>query len=260
MRICVLTKVVPRQAVELRLDPSSRRLDRTGASEISPGDLHAVEEALVIRERVGEAAVIVLAMGPADSAESLRTALAMGADRAVIAADPALAGSDLLGTSRVLAALVARESPDLVLLGSQSPDGGGAMLWAALAERLGWPLISGSRDVRVDGGAVRATRTTPEGELVFGANMPCVVALSGAVNQPRYPSFRDVLAAKRRDIALVSALDLGLDPAACGSAAARTSVLGLTIATATKESGPVIEDDGHGAEWLFRFLKERGVV
>lgn len=260
MRIAVLTKVVPRQAVALRIDPSTNRLDRTGAAELSPGDQHAVEEALLIRERLGDGEVVALSMGPEDGAESLRAALAMGADRAVIAADPALAGSDLLGTSRVLAALVAREAPDLVILGSQSPDGGGAMLWAALAERLGWPLLSGSRDVQVADRAVRATRTVPDGELVLSAPLPCVVALSGAVNQPRYPSFRDVIAAKRREIARVTATELGCSPADCGVAGARTTVLRVAAAPATRKAGTVVADDGHAAEWLLRFLGERGVA
>ena len=259
-KICVCIKVIPREAVQQRIDPDLRRLDRSVATEMNPPDEYAVEEALQLRDRAGGAEVVVVSMGPGEGAESLRAALAMGADRAVIASDPLLEGSDLVVTSRVLAALLASESPDLVLFGSQAMDGGGAMLWAAVSERLGWPVLSGVRDVQLDGGTVRGTRHAAEAELVLEAPLPCVVALSGSVNAPRYPTFRDVVASKRKEIAVRSAADLGLPPDACGWQGARTSVLGLAAAPPRRAGGTVVEDDGHAAEWLFQFIAGRGLA
>ena len=260
MRICVATKIVPRQAVQYRIDQGTHRLNRTGASELNPSDAYAVEEALAIRERAGEGEVVAVSMGPAAGAEGLRAALAMGVDRAVLAADPLLEGSDLVATSRVLAAVIAREAPGLVLFGSQSADGGGSLLWAAVAERLGLPVLSGVRDVRIVDSAVKATRTARAGDMVLLGSLPCVVALSGSVNVPRYPSFRDVLAAKRREIAIVPVAELGLAADACGTPGSRTKVLGLGAAPPRRGAGPIVEDDGHAAEWLYRFLVDRGVV
>src|ERR1700682_1027910 len=133
MKIAVCVKHVP--AGRLRLDPGTKRLDRSGPGELNDVDLNAIEEALQLKEQ-NEGEVVVVSMGPDEAVESLRTALALGADRAILVSDPAAAGSDLLATSRVLAAALAREAPDLTLFGQQASDGSGAMLWAAVAERL----------------------------------------------------------------------------------------------------------------------------
>ncbi len=260
LRICVPTKIVPRAAVKARLDPATFRLDRSGASEMNPADAHAVEEALVVREAVGGGEVVAVAMGPAGGAEGLRAALAMGADRAVMAADPAFAGADVVATARVLAALIAQEAPGLVVFGALSADGGGAMLWAAVAEFLGQPLLSGARGIQVTDGRARVSRTTTDGVVVLEAPLPCVVALSGPVNAPRYPTFRDVLVARKREILLRSAADLGLDPAVCGSAGSRTEVLGVGAPPPGRKPGRIIEDDGHAAAWLYQLLTERGMA
>jgi electron transfer flavoprotein beta subunit len=257
VKIAVCVKVVPRQAVALRLDPATGRLDRSGASEVNASDEYAIEEALQLRER-GGGDVVALSMGPADGAESLRSALAMGADRAVVAADPRLAGADLVGTSRVLAALIARESPDLVLFGAQTLDGGGAMLWAAVCERLGWPVLSGVRNVELADGLVRAVRQTAAGESVVAAPTPCVVGLSGAVNAPRYPSFRNVVASKRKEIALLSTDELGVAVGEGDAAVSRTTVVRLAPAPPRRTGGEIVTDDGNGAAWLFEFLSSRG--
>lgn len=260
MKVCVCAKPVPREASGLRLDPASRRLDRSGPAELNPWDAHAIEAALVLREAHG-GEVVLVAMGPADTAEALRPGLAMGADRAVLVADPRLAGSDLLATSRVLAAALAAEGPDITLFGSQTADGGGAMLWSAVAHRLDRPVLSGVRDVVVDGpGTLRATRAGLGGERVLMASLPCIAALSGAVNEPRYPSFRDVVAAKRKPIELRTIDDLGLDPATVGEPGAATRVLEMQAAVGRRASGVVRPDDGSGAAWLVAQLVERGVA
>lgn len=259
MRICVCIKVVPREAVQRRIDADALRLDRTGPSELDAIDLHTVEAALTLRDG-SDAEVVAVSMGPASSAEGLRTALAMGVDRASLVADPLLEGSDLVATSRVLAAAVAHEEPDLVLFGAQSSDGGGAMLWAAVAERLRYPLLSGVRDIEVSEGRAMGVRIWSDRRVRLTAPLPCVVALSGAVNTPRYPSFRDVVAAKRKEIDIVGTSDLGIAAEECGTAGSRTRVLGLAPAPARRASGEIIEDEGNGAQWLFDTLTQRGLM
>src|SRR4051794_20779679 len=152
MKIAICVKEVPEAAAPRRLDPQSKRLDRSGELALNPFDVQAIEEGLRQRDAAGGGEVVVVSMGPARAAEALRRALALGADRAVLVTDDALAGSDLLATSRVLAAAVAREEPDLVLLGQQGEESVGAVLWAALAERLELPCGSQAMQLTVADG------------------------------------------------------------------------------------------------------------
>jgi electron transfer flavoprotein beta subunit len=257
--IWVCVKVVPRASVALRLDPGTLRLDRSGPTEINPSDVFALEEALLLRERVG-GTVTVLAMTPESGRESLRAALAMGVDRAVCVSDPAIEGSDLLGTARVLAAAIAAESPDVVVFGAQSIDGRGSAIPAAVAERLRLPLVSGVRTVDVTDGRLRGGRQEVTAEQVLEAPLPCVVALAGSTNVPRYPSFRDIVTAKKKDIEARTLSDLGVGAGEVGTASARTSVLALAAPPARRAAGEVIEDNGNGAAWLQAFLTERGLA
>ncbi len=259
MKIVVCVKAVPREAVRLRIDPDHLRLDRSGPGEVNANDEYAVEEALRLRE-AHEGEVVVVSMGPADAAESLRSALAMGADRAVLLADPLIAGSDIAPTSRILAAALEREAPDVVLFGAQSSDGGGALLWAAVAERLRYPVLSGVRDVEVAEGAAVGARYSSDAVLRLGAPLPCLISLSGAVNTPRYPTFRDVVAAKRKEITTLSTSDLGLSPEQCGMTGSRTRVRGLGDAPARRGAGEIVHDEGEGARWLLDFLTQRGLL
>ncbi|MGH3066442.1 MAG: electron transfer flavoprotein subunit beta/FixA family protein, partial [Gaiellaceae bacterium] len=186
MKIAVCVKHVPDATVHKRIDPGTKRLDRSGEAALNPTDLNAVEEALRIREaRGGE--VMLVTLGPQKAADSLRKALAMGADRSVLVTDDAATGSDLLGTSRVLAAVLAREAPDLVLFGQASSDGDGAVLWAAVADRLRRPLVSQVASLTVDAGSITGKRQTEHGYDVISAPLPAIVAVSDAINEPRYP-------------------------------------------------------------------------
>src|SRR5882724_9679116 len=142
MKIAVCVKAVPDAAAGRRLDPTTKRLDRSGELAISEFDTYAVEEGLKLKEASGEGEVVVVSMGPEKAMDALRKALAMGADRAVLVSDPALEGADLVGTSKALAGALENEGADLVLFGQQSADGDGACLWAAVAERLRQPTIS----------------------------------------------------------------------------------------------------------------------
>ena len=209
MKIAVCVKQVPEQAK--RIDPSSKRLDRAGESALNPFDVNAVEEALRIKESSGEGEVVLVSMGPERAMDALRKALAMGADRAVVVADDALAGSDLLPTSRVLAAALERESPDLILFGQQASDSDGAVLWAAVADRLRRPLISQAAELQVADGKARAKRQTEYGYDVLEAPLPAVVAVSDAINEPRYPSLKGIMGAKKKPQETLSLSDLGVD-------------------------------------------------
>src|ERR687896_449356 len=149
MKIAVCVKQVPETTVTKRIDPQTKRLDRSGEGALNHFDTQAVEEALRIKERNGNGEVVLVSMGPEKALDSLRKALAMGADRAVLVSDPAAAGSDLVATSRILAAALEREGPDLVIFGQQASDSDGAVLWAAVADRLSLPLMSQAATLEV---------------------------------------------------------------------------------------------------------------
>src|SRR5882724_6227447 len=163
MKIAVCVKEVPEATAPRRIDAQSRRLDRSGELTLNPFDLYAVEEGLRQRDAAGGGEVVVVSMGPERAAEALRQALALGADRAVLVSDDALAGSDLLATSRVLAKALEREQPDLVLLGQQGEESVGAVLWAALAERLRLPCVSQAAELTIAGGMATVERQTEFG-------------------------------------------------------------------------------------------------
>src|SRR4051794_23393990 len=256
MKIAVCVKQVPEQAK--RIDPSSKRLDRAGESALNAFDVNAVEEALRIKESSGEGEVVLVSMGPERAMDALRKALAMGADRAVVVADDALAGSDLLPTSRVLAAALERESPDLILFGQQASDSDGAVLWAAVADRLRRPLISQAAELQVADGKARAKRQTEYGYDVLEAPLPAVVAVSDAINEPRYPSLKGIMGAKKKPQEVLSLADLGVD-GDVGESGSGTEVLALGDPPPRGESRR-IEDDGNAAQAILDFLAEKKLV
>src|SRR5436309_12759332 len=224
MKIAVCAKYVPEAAANARIDPQTKRLDRSGEAALNAFDVNAVEEALRLREAAGEAEVVVLSLGPERALEAMRKALAMGADRLVLVGDEAAAGSDLVATSRILAAALAREKPDLVLFGQQANDSDGAVLWAAVADRLQRPLISQVAELTREDGKVRGKRQTEYGYDVIEAPLPAVVAVSDAINEPRYPSLKGIMGAKKKPQETVSLSDLGVDAGEAGEAGSRTEV------------------------------------
>src|SRR4051795_1464463 len=224
MKIAVCVKHVPEGAA--RIDPASKRLDRSGEGALNHFDANAVEEALRLKGD-SETEVVVVSMGPARAADSLRKALAMGADRAVLVSDDAAAGSDLVATSYVLAKALERESPDLVLFGQQASDSDGAVLWAAVADRLRRPLVSQVAELTVDGVKLRGKRQTEFGYDTIEASLPAVVAVSDAINEPRYPSLKGIMGAKKKPQERVGADELGVESAQLGEAGSRTEVIAL---------------------------------
>jgi electron transfer flavoprotein beta subunit len=258
VEIAVCVKEVPEATQPRRIDPATLRLDRSGEGTLNPWDLPAVEEALRIRERKG-GEVVCVSMGPERAMASLRKALAMGADRAVLVADEGASGSDLVATSRVLAAALRREEPDLVLFGQQASDSDGAVLWAAVAERLRLPLVSQAATVELAGGTVTVKRQTEYGYDVLRAPLPCVVAVSDAINEPRYPSLKGIMSAKKKPQETLSLAELGIPPEQAGEAGSRTVVYAVGAPPPRGES-KIIEDDGSAAEAIVAFLEERKLL
>lgn len=257
MKIVVCVKPVPHAP---RLVDTTGRLAREGATLINGADENAIEAALQVRDRAGGAEVVLVALAPADAADALRPGLAMGADRAVVISGPEFEGSDLLGTSYALAEVIRAESADLVVFGASSSDGNGAMLWAAVAERLDLPVVSRAVDYSVADGLLTATRQMEQGLDVVEVRLPAVLALSGEVNTPRYPSFKDVIAAKKRPVVVVSVGNgLALDVARVGAAGARTTVRAIAEPP-RRGAAAVIVDDGSAADQVLAFLRDRSLI
>jgi electron transfer flavoprotein beta subunit len=255
MKIAVCVKQVP-EAAHRRMNPSTKRLDRSGEGALNAFDANAVEEALRLKETGGDGEVVVVSMGPEKAVDALRKALAMGADRAVLVSDDGAAGSDLVATSRVLAAALERESADLVLFGQYAADSEGAVLWAAVAERLRRPLVSQVAELTVEGGSLTGRRQTEFGYDVIRAPLPAVVAVADSINEPRYPSLKGIMGAKKKQQDVLSLSDLGVE---AGEAASRTSVLALGDPPPRGDSRKV-EDDGNAAAQIVDFLAEKRLV
>src|SRR3954453_4856226 len=257
MKIAVCVKAVPEQA--RRIDPATMRLDRSGEPTLNPFDANAVEEALRLKGEDAGAEVVLVSLGPERSLDALRKALAMGADRVVLISDEAAAGSDLVASSYALARALDREQADLVLFGQQANDSDGAVMWAAVADRLRRPLISQVAELTTVDGTLRGKRQTEFGYDTIEAPLPAVVAVSDANNEPRYPSLKGIMGAKKKPQEQVSLADLGLDAGAAGAAGAKTSVLSLGAPPARGDSRR-IEDDGAAAEQIVEFLVEKRLI
>jgi electron transfer flavoprotein beta subunit len=256
MKIAVCAKDVPEATARRRIDPGTRRLDRSGEGALNQFDVHAVEEALTLKEATGEGEVVIVSLGPGSALEAMRKALAMGADRVVLVSDEAAAGSDLVATSRILAAALERESPDVILFGQQANDSDGAVLWAAVADRLERPLISQIAELELTDGAVRGKRQTEYGYDVIEAPLPAVLAVSDAINEPRYPSLKGIMGAKKKPQETVSLGDLGVTADQAGDSGSRTVVRALAEPPARGDTMK-IEDDGSAAEKIVEFLLEK---
>jgi electron transfer flavoprotein beta subunit len=248
VKIVVCVKAVPDAAGGRRIDASTKRLDRSGELTLSDFDSYAVEEGLKLNES-GGGEVVVVSMGPERALDALRKTLAMGADRAVLVSDDSLAGADLLGTASALAEAVAREDADLVLFGQQSADGGGACLWAAVAEKLRRPAISQVSELTVDGSSITGKRQTEFGYDVIRAPLPAVVAVSDSINTPRYPSLKGIMGAKKKPQETV------------GAAAVEPGTTVVALSPPPSRGDAVrIEDDGTAAEKIVEFLAGKRLV
>jgi electron transfer flavoprotein beta subunit len=254
MKIAVCAKVVPEQA--RRIDPETKRLDRSGEQTLNPFDANAVEEALRLKGDGADGEVVLVSLGPERSIDALRKALAMGADRVVLVSDDTASGSDLVASSYALAKALEREQAELVLFGQQANDSDGAVMWAAVADRLRRPLISQVAELTVSDGSVRGKRQTEFGYDVIEAPLPAVVAVSDAINEPRYPSLKGIMGAKKKPQETVSLADLGVEAEHAGEAGSRTEVYAIGEPPPRGETKR-IDDDGSAPEKIVDFLLER---
>jgi electron transfer flavoprotein beta subunit len=260
LNIVVLVKQVPDTYSERKLRESDGSLDRDASDAVLDEiNERAVEEALQLKEAHG-GTVTVLTMGPDRATEAIRKALSMGADAAVHVTDEALAGSDAVGTARVLAAAVASVgSVDLVLAGNEASDGRSAAVPAMVAEVLGLPALTHARQVTVEGSSVTVRRETDDGVVTLVAELPAVVSVNEKINEPRYPSFKGIMAAKKKKVTTLSAGDLGVDAATVGAAGALTSVVEATPKP-PKSAGEKVVDDGDGGSRIAAFLVAQKLV
>ena len=258
MKIAVCVKHVPEGTSHARIDPQTKRLYRSGEGAINSFDAHAVEEALKIKEAQG-GEVVVVTMGPQSAQDSVRKALAMGADSALLITDDAAAGSDLVATTAVLAAALEPEGADLILFGQQASDSDGAVLWAAVADRLRRPVISQVAELTVADGKVAGKRQTEFGYDTIEAPLPAVVAVSDAINDPRYPSLKGIMGARSKPQRSISLSELGVDAGAVGEAGSKTVVRALNDPPPRGDTVK-IEDDGSAAEKIVEYLTEKKVI
>jgi electron transfer flavoprotein beta subunit len=257
VKIAVCVKEVPDATAARRIDPATRRLDRSGERTLNPFDAHAVEEALRLKEGPAgsESEVVVVCMGPQTALRTLGKALSLGADRAVLISDDALVGADISLTAKVLAAALAREAPDLVLFGQQAADSESYAMAAVVADRLQRPLVTQVARLSLEGSMIRAKRQTESGYDVIEAPLPAVVSVADSINEPRYPSLKAIMGAKRKPQETLGASDLEIS-----DASSRTEVLELSAPPA-KAGGTRVEDEGgSSAEQIVEFLVERKVI
>jgi electron transfer flavoprotein beta subunit len=258
MRIVIPIKWVPDTAGEKQIDPARLTVDRASvASVLCPVNEFAIEEAVRIKEARGaDVETVVLIVGPEAAGPTAAKALSYGLDRAVRITDDAVAGSDALGTAQVLAAAIRSIGFDIVMFGNQSTDARTSLVPAAVAELLGVPSITYARRLEIGDGTLTADREHEEGWDTVTASLPAVVSVVEAINEPRFPSFKGIMAAKSKQSDVWSLSDVaGLDVALVGAGAARAVVTSATPRP-PKAAGTVVTDDGSGAaaaqllEWM----------
>ena len=259
MNVAVCVKQIPDPAGELTLDPSSHNLVREGKLILDDSDAYGVEMALQLVESAGGGDVILVSMAPNGETSGLRTALAMGAARAVLVSDDQLAGSDALGTARVLAAALGRVQPELVLAATESTDGYTGTTPVQVAELLGWPAVTFAKKVEITGGSVTVQRQTEAGYDEVTCPLPAVVTVTAGVVEPRYPSFKGIMAARSKPVEELTVADLGLDASKVGAAGARQEVVSVQDAEA-RSAGQVVPDEGDAHERIVAFLEQIKVL
>jgi electron transfer flavoprotein beta subunit len=260
MNIVVLVKQVPDTYSERKLRESDGSLDRDSSDAVLDEiNERAVEEALQLKEAHG-GAVTLLTMGPERATEAIRKALSMGADAAVHVSDEALAGSDAVGTARALAAAIGTVGDvDLVLAGNEASDGRSAAVPAMVAEVLGLPALTHARQVTVEGSSLTVRRETDDGVVTLQADLPAVVSVGEKINEPRYPSFKGIMAAKKKKVTTLGLADLGVDAAAVGAGGALTAVTAVAPKPA-KAAGEKVVDDGDGGAKVAAFLVAQKLI
>lgn len=258
VNIVVCMKETPSTTVQKRFGADMRLERRKEDAVINPFDEYAIEEGLRQQEKHG-GEVIALCMGPATASETIRKALAMGADRGVLLNDDALAGSDAIATARALAAALKKLNYDLALFGSAAADAYGGVVPAAVAEFLGAPLLSFATKLDIEGTTARIERQAEVGYQVAEAAMPTLVSVMKSINEPRYPSMKGIMASKKKPLDTLTLADLGLDAAQVGMAGAREQALSAEAITTARKGEIYMGNDG-AADRIVAYLVEQKVL
>ncbi len=262
MKIVVTVKLVPDTNADKRIDPSTKRLVRNaGEAVVNPFDEYAIEAALKVRDSLGDGSTVtVLTMAPASGKDVVRKALAMGADDAVMLSDDAFAGADVWATADALAHALRIIGFDMIVAGTQSTDAITGAMPGALAEALGVPGLTNLREIQLDGEAVTGKRETDTGYQRIRAALPALVSMTKSANQPRYPSLKGIMGAKKKDIRMLAAAEFGL-AAPAGSDGAKTELREIAAAPPRAKGRVITAATGSdGARAIVDFLKERKLV
>jgi electron transfer flavoprotein beta subunit len=263
MKIAVLVKEVPDAAVTKRIDPSTGRMDRSGEKNLNPYDTHAIEAAMQIREggTVPVEEIVAVTMGPDSAVRALHKAVSLGADRSVHLSDAALAGSDVAATGYALAKVLETESPDLVLLGQQSDDGECYTIGAVVADHLQMPSLTQVIKMDVAASSVTCERQAEYGYDTVEIEYPAVISVGDAINEPRYPSLKAIMGAKKKPLETKAVGDVGIDAGMVGEAGSQV-VCGDFHAPPAKEGGTIIEDEdtNETVEKIIAWLDERKLI
>lgn len=252
MNVIVCVKQIPDPALPGELDASSKTLKRDGKLILDESDAYGVEMALQLVDAAGGGEVSIVSMAPNGEVSGMRTALAMGAVKGVLVSDPELAGSDALTTAKVLAGAVTKlGGADLILAGTESSDGYTGTVPEQMAEVLGLPSVTFAKKIAVDGSELKVERQTEEGYDEVTCSLPALVSVTAGVVEPRYPSFKGIMAAKSKPVDTVTASDLGVTPV--GWAGAGQEIVDVAKA-AEREAGEIIEDDGETYTKIVEFL------
>jgi len=258
MRIAVCVKQIPDPATPYDLDPVTHRVVRPNDQVLDDTDRFGVEVGLQLAEG-GEGTVTLFSMSPSGSLQGIRQALAMGADKAVIIDDEALVGSDALTTSRVLAAAIEREGFDLIIAGTESTDGYTGVVPQQIAELVDVPSLTFARKVEATDDGVRIEQQTAGGYDVVEAPLPALLAVTSGAVEPRYPTFKGIMQAKKKPIDVLTAADLGFSPDQVGEAAAGQVITSVTPIPA-REAGEIVEDEGEGYLKIIALLEQVKVI
>lgn len=259
MDVVVCVKQIPDPADPGELDLETKTLKREAKLILDESDSYGVEMALQLVDSVGEGGVRLVSMVPNSEMSGLRTALAMGAESATLVSDAALAGSDALSTAKVLAAAIRRGEADLILTATESSDGYTGTVPVQIAELLGLPSVTFGREVTVADGVATVKRQTEAGYDVVECPIPAVVSVTAGVVEPRYPSFKGIMAAKNKPVDELNLADLGVDPATVGWSGARQEIVKVMDA-APRESGEILVDEGDAHERILTFMDKLKVL
>jgi electron transfer flavoprotein beta subunit len=256
-------KEVPDAAVTKRIDESTKRLDRSGEKNLNPFDTHGIEAAMTIREGDGADVdeIVAVTMGPESAVRALHKAVALGADRSLHLTDAALEGSDVCATGYALAKALEKESPDLVLLGQQSDDGECYTIGAVVADHLKMPSLTQVIKIDVADGRLTCERQAEYGYDTVEVELPAVISVGDAINEPRYPSLKAIMGAKKKPLETSAIGDVGIEAGQVGTDGSKTAVLAINPPP-EKEAGEIIEDEdtAETVEKIVAWLDERKLI